>query len=64
MKINRKQRYFQKIAELDDKVDFIGENIGDKGKFPKDRILRKVIYKEFQELIDIINTKYESNYSL
>ncbi len=64
MKINRKQRYSQKIAELDDKVDFIGENIGDKGKFSKDRILRKVIYKEFQELIDIINTKYESNYSL
>lgn len=64
MKINRKQRYSQKIAELDDKVDFIGENIGDKGKFSKDRILRKAIYKEFQELVDIINTKYESNYSL
>lgn len=54
-KSKRHQRYFQKLAELEDKKEFIEENLGEEKKFLKDRVLRKAMYKEFQELVEIIS---------
>lgn len=42
------------MAELEDKVEFIKENLGEEEEFLKDRILRKAMYKEFQELVEIV----------
>ncbi len=51
MKVKREQRYFQKIAELEDKIEFIRENLSGEEEFLSNRILRKAIYKEFQEMV-------------
>ncbi len=51
---NRNQRYSQKLAELEDKQEFILENLGAEREFLRNRILRKAMYKEFQELVEII----------
>ncbi len=54
MEAKREQRYFQKIAELEDKIEFIRENLSEEEEFLSNRILRKAIYKEFQEMVEII----------
>ncbi len=40
----RKERYMQKLNELKDRVEFL-----------ENRILRKCIYKEFQEAVEIVS---------
>ncbi|MCK4492045.1 MAG: DUF86 domain-containing protein [Candidatus Altiarchaeales archaeon] len=51
----RRPRYFQKLAELDDKAEFIKKNLGGRGEFLRNRILRKAMYKEFQELVEVVS---------
>ncbi len=51
----RKTRYMQKLNELKDRVEFIESRIGWKEEFLENRILRKGIYKEFQEAVEIIS---------
>ncbi len=51
----RKERYMQKLNELKDRVEFIESRIGWKEEFLENRILRKCIYKEFQEAVEIVS---------
>jgi len=51
----RKDRYLQKLNELKDRVEFIEGRISWKEEFLENRILRKAIYKEFQETVEIIS---------
>ena len=51
----RRQRYMQKLAELDDRIYFIKRNLGGEDEFLRNRILRKAMYKEFQELVEIMS---------
>lgn len=50
----RKKRYLQKIAELESRIDFMEENLGDEEEFLEERLKRKGIYKEFQEAAEIL----------
>ncbi|ODS40849.1 MAG: hypothetical protein A7315_07495 [Candidatus Altiarchaeales archaeon WOR_SM1_79] len=50
----RKKRYLQKIAELEGRIDFMEENLGDEEEFLEERLKRKGIYKEFQEAAEIL----------
>ncbi len=43
----------QKLNELKDRVEFMENRIGWKEEFLENRILRKGIYKEFQEAVEI-----------
>lgn len=49
----RKTRYVQKLNELKDRIEFIESKVGWKEEFLENRILRKGIYKEFQEAVEI-----------
>ena len=49
----RKERYMQKLNELKDRVEFMESRMGWKEEFLENRILRKGIYKEFQEAVEI-----------
>ncbi|NOZ81897.1 MAG: DUF86 domain-containing protein [Candidatus Micrarchaeota archaeon] len=51
----RKARYMQKLNELKDRIEFIENRIGWKEEFLENRILRKAIYKEFQETVEIVS---------
>jgi len=45
----------QKLNELKDRIEFIENRIGWKEEFLENRILRKAIYKEFQETVEIVS---------
>ncbi len=49
----RKERCLQKLNELKDRLAFLERHL-DYGRFMEDRILRKAIYKEFQEAVEVI----------
>jgi uncharacterized protein YutE (UPF0331/DUF86 family) len=49
-----KNRYLQKLNELKDRIDFIEARLTWKEEFLSNRILRKAIYKEFQECVEIV----------
>ncbi len=51
----RKTRYVQKLNELKDRLEFIENRIEWKEEFLENRILRKAIYKEFQEAVEIVS---------
>ena len=51
----RRERYVQKLNELKERLVFIKGNIGWKEEFLENRILRKGIYKEFQEAVEIVS---------
>jgi len=51
----RKERYAQKLNELEDRIEFLRENLRDKEEFLSSRILRKACYKEFQEAAEIVS---------
>jgi len=53
-KMRRKQRYNQKLAELEDRIEFITANLGTKKTFQQNRLHSKGIYKEYQELVESI----------
>jgi len=48
------KRILQKLNELKDRIDFIEKNLKNKKEFLKNRILKKAIYKEFQETVEIV----------
>ncbi|MFQ6062439.1 MAG: DUF86 domain-containing protein [Methanosarcinales archaeon] len=50
----RLKRYLQKLEVLRDRLDFINSNLPSEKEMINNRILRKAIYKEFQELIEVI----------
>jgi len=50
----RKERYNQKLNELKDRFAFIDSHLGWKEEFLQNRMLRKAVYKEFQEAIEIV----------
>ena len=52
MKENIKNRIKEKIERLVDRIEFIEEHLNE--KILEDRILRKAIYKEFQEAVEIM----------
>jgi uncharacterized protein YutE (UPF0331/DUF86 family) len=47
-------RYLQKLNELKDRIDFIEARLTWKEEFLSNRVLRKAIYKEFQECVEIV----------
>ncbi|MBN2251385.1 MAG: DUF86 domain-containing protein [Candidatus Altiarchaeota archaeon] len=47
-------RLRQKLAELEERKDFIQSNMGEEKDFLSNRILRKAMYKEFQELSEAV----------
>jgi len=47
-------RYLQKLNELKDRIDFIEARLTLKEEFLSNRVLRKAIYKEFQECVEIV----------
>jgi len=47
-------RYLQKLNELKDRTDFIEARLTWKEEFLSNRVLRKAIYKEFQECVEIV----------
>jgi len=51
----RQQRYAQKLEELEDRTSFIQKNLGEKEAFVRERMIRKAMYKEFQELAEILS---------
>ena len=52
----RKRRYNQKINELEDRLEFIEENLpGNEEGFTENWMLRKAIYKEFQEAVKMMS---------
>jgi uncharacterized protein YutE (UPF0331/DUF86 family) len=52
---SRAERFSQKLAELEDRLEFLKSNLGEEKEFLNDRILRKAMYKEFQELAEIVS---------
>ncbi len=52
-KTARRERFFQKLSELEDRIEFIEKNLGEREEFLVNRIKRKAMYKEFQELAEI-----------
>ena len=50
-----KSRVGQKIAELDDRISFLSEHVSGESPFFESRVLRKAVYKEFQELAEAIS---------
>ena len=54
----RKERYAQKLNELEDRIGFLRENLQNKEEFLSSRILRKACYKEFQEAAEIVSTPW------
>jgi uncharacterized protein YutE (UPF0331/DUF86 family) len=48
------KRILQKLNELKDRINFIERNLKNKKEFLENRILKKAIYKEFQEAIEIV----------
>ncbi len=55
MDVKRKKRYEQKLDELIDRLEFIQENLPAKREFLENRIIRKALYKEFQEAVEIVS---------
>lgn len=55
MEEKRKRRYRQKIAELEDRLGFLGAKLNDKVGFLADRVLKKAMYKEFQEAVELVS---------
>ncbi|HIE23966.1 MAG TPA: hypothetical protein EYP68_07030 [Candidatus Korarchaeota archaeon] len=51
----RKERYAQKLNELEDRIEFLKMNLGDKEEFLSNMILKKACYKEFQEAAEILS---------
>ena len=47
-------RYLQKLNELKDRIDFIEARLTWKEEFLSNRVIRKAIYKEFQECVEIV----------
>ncbi len=55
MEEKRKKRYLQKIAELEDRLGFLETHMGGKEDFLANRVLRKAMYKEFQEAVEMLS---------
>ena len=49
-----KARYIQKLNELKDRIEFVEARLERKEEFLSNRILRKAVYKEFQECVEIV----------
>lgn len=52
MEEDRKKRFFQKLETLEDRLTFIEDNFAGIEDLKENRILRKALYKEFQELAE------------
>ena len=50
----RKRRFYQKLETLEDRLTFIEENFPDIDELIGNRVLRKALYKEFQELTEAL----------
>jgi uncharacterized protein YutE (UPF0331/DUF86 family) len=50
----RVERCFQKLNEMRDRISFIEQHLNKK-TFLEDRLVRKAIYKEFQEIMEIVS---------
>ena len=50
----RERRFYQKLETLEDRLTFIEENFPGIDELIGNRVLRKALYKEFQELTDAL----------
>jgi len=50
----RERRFYQKLETLEDRLIFIEENFPEIDELIENRVLRKALYKEFQELTDAL----------
>ncbi len=50
----RKRRFYQKLETLEDRLTFIEENFPEIEELIVNRVLRKALYKEFQELTEAL----------
>ncbi len=48
------ERILEKLNKLKERIDFVKANLSWKNEFLSNRILRKAIYKEFQECIEAV----------
>ena len=50
----RERRFYQKLETLEDRLIFLEENFPEIDELIENRVLRKALYKEFQELTDAL----------
>ena len=50
----RERRFYQKLETLEDRLTFIEENFPEIDELIGNRVLRKALYKEFQELTEAL----------
>lgn len=50
----RERRFYQKLETLEDRLTFIEENFPEIDELIRNRVLRKALYKEFQELTEAL----------
>ena len=50
----RERRFYQKLETLEDRLAFIEENFPEIDELIGNRVLRKALYKEFQELTEAL----------
>lgn len=50
----RERRFYQKLEMLEDRLTFIEENFPEIDELMENRVLRKALYKEFQELTEAL----------
>jgi len=50
----KEKRFYQKLETLEDRLTFIEDNFTEIEELKKSRVLRKALYKEFQELAEVL----------
>lgn len=54
MQENKKKRFLQKLESLEDRLTFIEENFAETDELKENRVLKKALFKEFQELAEAL----------
>ncbi len=54
MEDDREKRYLQKLESLEDRLIFIEANFAETDELKENRILKKALYKEFQEMSEVL----------
>lgn len=54
MEENKKKRFLQKLESLEDRLTFIEDNFAEIGELKENRVLKKALFKEFQELTEAL----------
>lgn len=54
MEEHKKIRFLQKLESLEDRLTFIGDNFAEIDELKENRVLKKALFKEFQELAEAL----------